>query len=200
MDCAQCPAVDSCPGCASTGGKPFGGTCVLGECCKAQGCGTPGSCFSGTCAVKEQLIREFNDLHIPHMGPVTDLNALPGSYINLEYTLPGGQKVKFWEEAYKRGEVTKDAILQSFGAWDAHAAYGDTHELRAKYAKKVEAIIGEPVEIHRKLNGNRAVRDKRRLRQCRNLYKKQHQNRETEKSGSFSYAQRPTDVPPWADS
>ena len=109
-------------------------------------------------------------------------------------------KVKFWEEAYKRGEVTKDAILQSFGAWDAHAAYGDTHELRAKYAKKVEAIIGEPVEIHRKLNGNREVRDKRRLRQCRNLYKKQHQNRETEKSGSFSYAQRPTDVPPWADS
>ena len=67
LDCAQCPAVDSCPGCASTGGKPFGGTCVLGECCKAQGCETPGSCFSGTCAVKEQLIREFNDLHIPHM-------------------------------------------------------------------------------------------------------------------------------------
>ena len=108
--------------------------------------------------------------------------------------------MKFWEEAYKRGEVTKDAILQSFGAWDAHAAYGDTHELRAKYAKKVEAIIGEPVEIHRKLNGNREVRDKRRLRQCRNLYKKQHQNREAEKSGSFSYAQHPTDVPPWADS
>lgn len=94
-------------------------------------------------------------------------------------------KVKFWEEAYKRGEVTKDAILQSFGAWDAHAAYGDTHELRAKYAKKVEAIIGEPVEIHRKLNGNRAVRDKRRLRQCRNLYKKQHQNRRRRNPAPF---------------
>lgn len=40
LDCAQCPAVDSCPGCAATGGKPFGGTCVLGECCKAQGCET----------------------------------------------------------------------------------------------------------------------------------------------------------------
>jgi len=60
--------------------------------------------------------------------------------------------------------------------------------------------IGDPVEIHRKLNGNRTVREKRMLRQCRNLYKKQHQNRETEKSGSFSYAQRPTDVLPWADS
>ena len=57
------------------GGKPFGGTCVLGECCKAQGCETPGSCFSGTCAVKEQLIREFNDLHIPHMGPVDGLKC-----------------------------------------------------------------------------------------------------------------------------
>ncbi len=64
LDCAQCPAVDSCPGCAATGGKPFGGTCVLGECCKAQGCESPASCFSGKCALKEQLIREFNDLHI----------------------------------------------------------------------------------------------------------------------------------------
>ena len=25
LDCAQCPTVDSCPGCAATGGKPFGG-------------------------------------------------------------------------------------------------------------------------------------------------------------------------------
>ena len=43
LDCAQCPAVDGCPGCAATGGTPFGGTCVLGECCKAQGCESPGS-------------------------------------------------------------------------------------------------------------------------------------------------------------
>ena len=25
LDCAQCPAAESCPGCAATGGKPFGG-------------------------------------------------------------------------------------------------------------------------------------------------------------------------------
>ena len=91
LDCAQCPAVESCPGCAATGGRPFGGTCVLGECCKAQGCESPGSCFSGNCALKEQLIKEFNDLHVPGMDRVTDLNALPGSYINLEYTLESGQ-------------------------------------------------------------------------------------------------------------
>ena len=106
-------------------------------------------------------------------------------------------KVKFWEQAYKRGEVTKEEILQSFGAWDAHAAYGDTHELRSKYAKKVSEIIGEEVKIHRKLNGNRAVREKRRFRQCRNLYKKQHQGKETERSASFFDAQRPADALPW---
>ena len=31
------------------------------------------------------------------MGPVTSLEALAGSYINLEYTLSGGQKVKLWD-------------------------------------------------------------------------------------------------------
>lgn len=99
LDCAACPAAATCPGCAATGGKPFGGTCVLGECCKAQGCNTPGQCFSGTCALKEQFIQEFNALRVPGMDQVTDLNALPGSYINLEYTLPGGQKVKFWDDS-----------------------------------------------------------------------------------------------------
>lgn len=109
-------------------------------------------------------------------------------------------KIKFWEEAYKRGEVTKEAILQSFGAWDAHAAYGDTHELRAKYAKRVSDIIGEEVKIHRKLNGNKEVREKRRLRQYRNIYKKQHRNGEAEKPASRSFAPRPAEVLPWADS
>lgn len=106
---------------------------MLGECCKAQGCETPGSCFSGTCAVKEQLIREFNDLHIPHMGPVTDLNALTGSYINLEYTLPGGQKVKFWEDGrvYLGNQLEKqDGSCRCYGLtadenWLLVCEYGD---------------------------------------------------------------------------
>ena len=99
LDCRECPAVETCPGCTATGGKPFGGTCVLGACCQKQGCDAPGTCFSGRCALKEELIAEFNALGIPDMDPVTDLNALPGSYINLEYTLPGGQKVKFWDDS-----------------------------------------------------------------------------------------------------
>ena len=133
LDCAQCPAVDSCPGCAATGGKPLGGTCVLGECCKAQGCESPGSCFSGKCALKERLIKEFNDLHVPGMDRVTDLNALPGSYINLEYTLESGQKIKFWEDGrvYLGNQLCKhDGSGRCFGLtadenWLLVCEYGD---------------------------------------------------------------------------
>ena len=106
---------------------------MLGECCKAQGCESPASCFSGKCALKEQLIREFNDLHIPHMGRVTDLNALPGSYINLAYTLPGGQKVKFWEDGrvYLGNQLEKqDGSGRCYGLtadenWLLVCEYGD---------------------------------------------------------------------------
>ncbi len=46
-------------------------------------------------AFKQQLITEINDLHIEGMPPVEKLNALVGSYVNLEYPLPNGQRVKF---------------------------------------------------------------------------------------------------------
>ncbi len=47
---------------------------------------------------KEQLIREFNDLHIDGMPKVKNLSFLIGGYINIEYTLPNGQKVKFLDD------------------------------------------------------------------------------------------------------
>ncbi len=43
---------------------------------------------------QQQLIAEFNALGIDGMPEVTELNVLTGSYINLEYTLPSGEKVK----------------------------------------------------------------------------------------------------------
>ena len=43
---------------------------------------------------KAQLMDEFNALQIDGMPRVEQLNVLTGSYINLEYTLPSGQKVK----------------------------------------------------------------------------------------------------------
>ena len=47
---------------------------------------------------KQQLIREFNELHIDGMPEVQSLNFLVGGYINLEYSLPSGQKVKFLDD------------------------------------------------------------------------------------------------------
>ncbi len=46
-------------------------------------------------AFKKQLIDELNELHIEGMPEVERLNVLPGSFVNLEYDLPNGEKVKF---------------------------------------------------------------------------------------------------------
>ena len=47
---------------------------------------------------KQQLINEFNELHIEGMPKVEKLNALVGGYITLEYRLPNGQTVKFLDD------------------------------------------------------------------------------------------------------
>ena len=44
---------------------------------------------------KKQLIDEINDLHVEGMPKLESLNALVGSYVNLEYPLPSGMRVKF---------------------------------------------------------------------------------------------------------
>lgn len=48
--------------------------------------------------------------------------------------------------------------------------------------------------IHRKINSNKLARDRRRARQCRCIYKKQH------KALSLSVSQntRPAEIMPWA--
>lgn len=43
---------------------------------------------------QQQLMAEFNALGVDGMPEVTGLNVLSGSYINLEYPLPSGEKVK----------------------------------------------------------------------------------------------------------
>ena len=46
-------------------------------------------------AFKQQLIEEINALGIEGMPKLEKLNALVGSFVNLEYRLPGGQTAKF---------------------------------------------------------------------------------------------------------
>ena len=103
-------------------------------------------------------------------------------------------KIKYWETAYPAGEATKQEILLSFDAWDAHAAHGDTYSLRRKYADRLEKLLECKIPIHRKINSNKLARDRRRARQCRCIYKKQH------KALSLSVSQntRPAEIMPWA--
>ena len=49
-------------------------------------------------AFKQQLIKEINDLAIEGLPKIDRLNALVGKYVNLEYRLPNGQKVKFLDD------------------------------------------------------------------------------------------------------
>ena len=49
-------------------------------------------------ALKKQLIEDINALQIPGMPRLERLNALVGSYVNLEYPLPGGQRAKFLDD------------------------------------------------------------------------------------------------------
>lgn len=90
INCATCELNNTCNGCSETGGRPFGGTCIVASLCR-----------KGPEALKEfkeRLIAAFNALQIGDMEDVTDLNALKGSFINLEYNLPGGQTVKLWDD------------------------------------------------------------------------------------------------------
>lgn len=98
IDCEQCPMNEDCGGCAATKGQPFGDTCMLALCRENKGCENCGSVFDAPCKLKSQLVSEFNALGIEDMETVTDLNALKGSFVNLEYTLPGGQAVQFWQD------------------------------------------------------------------------------------------------------
>ena len=91
-DCGACALRESCGGCATTGGRPFGGACVCAECYKTGG----EEAFHACC---EQLLREFNALGIADMPPVTQLCQLNGAYVNLEYPLANGQRVKLLDDS-----------------------------------------------------------------------------------------------------
>ncbi len=47
---------------------------------------------------KTKLLQEINNLHVEGLPKVDKLNALVGKYVNLEYTLPSGAKIKFLDD------------------------------------------------------------------------------------------------------
>lgn len=117
LDCTTCGYNGQCAGCAETGGKPFGGTCIVAACCSARTDTACGDFAHGVCALKRQLIAEFNALGIPDMDEVTDLYALVGSYINIQYTAPGGETFRLWDDSrvYLGNQLEKRGTDRCYG-------------------------------------------------------------------------------------
>lgn len=90
VDCRKCELSNTCNRCAEPKGHPFGSECMVALCLKEG--------ENALCKFKKNLITAFNALNIQDMEEVTELNALKGSFINIEYTLPKGQIVKFWDD------------------------------------------------------------------------------------------------------
>ena len=57
-------------------------------------------------------------------------------------------KIKGWKKDYPAGKVTKQEILDSWTAWDAHAAHGNTYTLRREIAAMVSEIVGTQLRCH----------------------------------------------------
>lgn len=67
---------------------------------------------------KKQLIRELNDvLQLEGLPEVTHLNVLSGKFINMEYSLPNGKKVKFLndKQTYLGSQLESEFDGRCFG-------------------------------------------------------------------------------------
>lgn len=54
-------------------------------------------------------------------------------------------KLRHWAKDYPAGLVTREAILASWRAWDAHAAHGNTWVLRQQVKDRVQDILKEEI-------------------------------------------------------
>lgn len=107
IDCTKCEAFNTCNGCNE--GRPFGEECIVASYCRKGG--------NALFDFKKKLIKAFNSLNIPDMAEVTDLNALKGSFINLEYSLPNGQVIKLWDDnkIYLGNQLDKKGSERCYG-------------------------------------------------------------------------------------
>lgn len=93
-DCQNCAYGQNagCKGCKASGACPFGKKCFIAKYIELGGTDS----FN---ALKTHLINEFNALQIEGMPTVTELYALNGAFVNLEYPLPNGKTVKLLDDS-----------------------------------------------------------------------------------------------------
>ena len=88
-NCEECEIFknNKCKGCKNTNGCPFGNKCWIAKYIEIG----DNNSFN---LLKKELIDEFNALNIEGMPKIDELYPLHGEYVNLEYTLPNGEKIK----------------------------------------------------------------------------------------------------------
>ena len=86
-NCRECELFksDKCKGCKSTKGCPFGKKCWIANYIEVGG-------KKEFEAFKEVLENEINSLNIDGMPKIKDLYPLHGEFVNLEYSLPNGDR------------------------------------------------------------------------------------------------------------
>lgn len=110
-NCESCQFRENCKGCLETGGSPFGGRCVAAEYVKAGG-------LEAYLEFKQKLLGEVNTLLAAEgIGAAEDLYELVGAYVNLEYELPSGERVKFLDDknVYLGAQIETDGMEICFG-------------------------------------------------------------------------------------
>ena len=91
---------NKCNGCAATSGCPFGKKCFIAKYIEIGG-------KQNFESLKKKLVEELNDLEVDGLQKIQDLYPLNGAFVNLEYTLPNGEKVKLLrdDEIYLGNQV-----------------------------------------------------------------------------------------------
>lgn len=115
-DCNNCGygKNNNCKGCIESKGCPFGKQCFIANYIKTGG-------VKNYELLKKQLIDEFNSLNIPGMPKIKELFALNGAFVNLEYPLLNGEKIKLLDnnEIYLGNQVecefNDDEIIRCYG-------------------------------------------------------------------------------------
>ena len=92
-NCNECEMFkdNRCKGCEACDACPCGKKCFIAKYIDIGG-------IENYEKLKQRLIDEFNALNIDGMTKIHELYPLRGDLVNLEYTLPNGNKVKFLDD------------------------------------------------------------------------------------------------------
>ena len=94
VNCDECKIKDKCKGCANTNGHPWGGDCILAEFCYDKN----GNTKEKITEYKNNLLKEIYGLKLGFISKIEELYPLNGIFVNLEYELPNGEKIKLLKD------------------------------------------------------------------------------------------------------